>query len=75
MCVTPFLMTCLCNCCNMFETNSHLTSMSIGKDVCLIMTMVEKDKFTLFSDHNGSLPGRQPGAMTISHSPKGKETS
>ena len=32
-----------------------------------------KEKFTLFSDHNGSLPRRQPGAMTIGHSPKGKE--
>ena len=30
-----------------------------------------KEKFTLFSDHNGSLL-RQPGAMTIGHSPKGQ---
>jgi len=30
-------------------------------------------KVTLFSDHIRSLLGRQPGAMTISHSPKGKE--
>ncbi len=31
----------------------------------------EKEKFTLFSDHNGlngSLLRRQPGAMTIDHS-------
>ncbi len=34
-----------------------------------------KEKFTLFSDHNGSLLRRQPGAMTIGHSPKGKENS
>ncbi len=34
-----------------------------------------KEKFTLFSDHNGSLSRRQPGAMTIGHSPKGKEKS
>jgi len=34
-----------------------------------------KEKFTLFSDHNGSLLRRQPGAMTIGHSPKGKEKS
>ena len=32
-------------------------------------------KFTLFTDHNGSLLRRQPGAMTIGHSPKGKERS
>ena len=31
------------------------------------------EKFMLFSDHNGSLLRRQPGAMTIGHSPKGKE--
>ncbi len=31
-----------------------------------------KEKVTLFSDHNGSLPRRQPGAMTIGHNPKGK---
>ena len=35
----------------------------------------EKEKFTLFSDHNGSLLRRQPGAMTIGHNPKGKEKS
>ncbi len=34
-----------------------------------------KENFTLFSDHNGSLLRRQPGAMTIGHSPKGKEKS
>lgn len=34
-----------------------------------------KEKFTLFSDHNGSLPTRQPGAMTIGYSPKGKQNS
>jgi len=34
-----------------------------------------KEKFTLFSDHNGSLLRRQPGAMNIGHSPKGKENS
>ena len=28
-----------------------------------------KEKFTLFCDHSGSLPRRQPGAMTIGHSP------
>ena len=33
----------------------------------------KKEKFTLFSDHDGSLLRRQPGAMTIGHSPKGKE--
>ncbi len=27
-----------------------------------------KEKFTLFSDHTGSLLRRQPGAMTIGHS-------
>jgi hypothetical protein len=32
-----------------------------------------KEKFMLFSDHKGSLPRRQPGAMIIGHSPKGKE--
>ncbi len=32
-----------------------------------------KEKNTLFSDHNGSLLRRQAGAMTIGHSPKGKE--
>jgi len=32
-----------------------------------------KEKFMLFSDHSGSLLRRQPGAMTIGHSPKGKE--
>ncbi len=31
-----------------------------------------KEKFTLLSNHNGSLLRRQPGAMTIGHSPKGK---
>ena len=35
----------------------------------------KKEKFMLFSDHNGSLLRRQPGAMTIGHSPKGKEKS
>ena len=35
--------------------------------------MKRKEKFTLLSDHNGSLLRRQPGAMTIGHSPKGKE--
>ena len=35
----------------------------------------KKKKKTLFSDHNGSLLRRQPGAMTIGHSPKGKEKS
>ena len=34
-----------------------------------------KEKFTLFSDHNGSLLRRQPGAMTIGHSPTGKGKS
>ncbi len=34
-----------------------------------------KEKSTLFSDHNGSLLRRQPGAMTVGHSPKGKEKS
>ena len=34
-----------------------------------------KEKFMLFSDHNGSLLRRQPGAMTIGHSPKGKGKS
>ena len=29
-----------------------------------------KEKFTLFSNHNRSLLRRQPGAMTISHSPE-----
>jgi len=33
----------------------------------------ETTKFMLFSDHNGSLLRRQPEAMTIGHSPKGKE--
>ena len=32
-----------------------------------------KENFKLFSDHYGSLLRRQPGAVTISHSPKGKE--
>ena len=32
-----------------------------------------KEKFTLFSEHNGSLPRRQPEAMTTGHSTKGKE--
>ena len=31
-----------------------------------------KEKITLFSDSNGSLLRRQPRAMTIGHSPKGK---
>ena len=31
-----------------------------------------KEKFTLFSDLDGSLLRRQPGAITIGHSPKGK---
>ena len=31
------------------------------------------EKFTLFSDHNRSLPKLQPGAMTTGHSPKGNE--
>ena len=35
--VTHFLMTCLCSCCNIFETNSHLTSIDTGKVVCLIL--------------------------------------
>ena len=35
----------------------------------------KKEKFMLFSDHNGSLLRRQPGAMTIGHSHKGKEKS
>jgi len=30
----------------------------------------KKKRETLFSNHNGSLPGRQPGAMTIGHGPK-----
>jgi len=33
------------------------------------------EKFMLSSDHNRSLPRRQPGAKTIDHSPKGKEKS
>jgi len=43
--------------------------------IWLPLTIVKKEKFTLFSDHNGSLLRRQPGAMTIGHSPKGKEKS
>ncbi len=35
--VAPFLMTCMCSCCNIFETNNHLTSMNIGKAMCLMM--------------------------------------
>ena len=34
-----------------------------------------KEKSMLLSDHNGSLLRRQPGAMTIGHSPKGKGKS
>jgi hypothetical protein len=30
----------------------------------------EEEKFTLFSNHNGSLPRQQPGAMTIGQSPR-----
>ena len=35
----------------------------------------EKEKCTPFSDHNRSLLRRQPGAMTISHSPKQNTSS
>ena len=34
-----------------------------------------KEKFMLFSDHNRSLLRRQPGAMTIGHSPERKKKS
>ncbi len=36
---------------------------------CLDEKKRKEKKFTLFSDHNGSLQRRQPGAMTIGHSP------
>jgi len=38
-------------------------------------TLERKEKHTLVSDHNGSLLSGQPGAMTIGHSPEGKERS
>ena len=40
---------------------------------CMHVTSLEKKrkkKFTLFSDHNGTLLRRQPGAMTICPKPK-----
>jgi len=51
----------------MLEAEKHML------DACLSFEKKRKEKFTLFSDHNGSLLRRQPGAMTIGHSPKGKE--
>ena len=45
-----------------------------GADACQA-PQERKENFMLFSDHNGSLPRRQPGAMTIGHSPKGKGNS
>ena len=35
----------------------------------------KREKFMLFSDHNGSLLRRQPRAMTTGHSPKEKDNS
>ena len=32
----------------------------------LCMRVTKKEKFTLFSDHNGSLPRRRPGAVHVS---------
>ncbi len=41
----------------------------------VVWSRKRKEKITLFSDHNGSLLRRQPRAMTIGHSPKGKGKS
>ncbi len=40
--------------------------------VCSSVHQRKKEKFMLFSDQVRSLPRRQPGAMTIGHSPKGE---
>ena len=54
-----------------FQNHVHLCSTI----VCRKKERKKKEKFTLFSDHNESLLSQKPGAMTIGHSPKGKETS
>ena len=52
----------------------HVSSVSGNKVQATFPTLrtwKEKKSFTLFSDYNRSLLRRQPGAMTIGHSPKG----
>ncbi len=46
------------------------TSFSV---ISVLHNLKRKENFTLFSDHDGSLLRRQPGAMTRGHSPKRKE--
>jgi len=49
--VAPFLMTCMCGCCNIFETNSHLTSINNGKVMCLMTGELTSFSSKAFSAH------------------------
>ncbi len=46
---------------------NHQINTSLCHAVFLLVRKKRKEKFTLFSDHNGSLLRWQPGAMTIGH--------
>ncbi len=47
----------------------HQAGPTPGKRLGHLKEEKNKEKLTLFSDHDGSLLRRQPGAMTIGHSP------
>jgi len=60
--------------CTLLQRNDNKLATAVPT-MLSIQEKKRKEKFTLFSDHNGSLLRRQPGAMTIGHSPKGKGQS